>query len=474
MGIETTINGVPVSLSADPGELLLDVLRDRLGLTGAKRSCDVQVCGTCTVLLDGRPVSACTTLVHEARGRSVLTIEGFAETAEFARIQEVFTRHTALQCGYCTPGMALTISCAPGLGRAGRRRGDRARGAVGQRLPLHRLPRDHRRRAGAGAMTTVSPAPNETGSALGHSVVRKDADEKMRGAVKYVGDTVVPGMLHGKVLRSEIPAGRIRSIDTAAALAHAGGALRPGRHRPRSTSTPSTVTRSATARSSRSTSCASRASRWPSSRPRPRPRPRPPCGRSGSTTRRRRPRWASTRPSRPTALSSTSSRPAAAPSTAWATCPSAWATSATATSSTGAPRPTRPSPGRTSSWTTSSSSAPPTSTRWRRHACIAQVEGEEITLWANCQHPFLVRAEMASVFGVAARARADHRAVPGRRLRLEVVHAPGADDDRRRAQGRPSRAHRQPRRRGDAHLAPARDAGAPAHRRPRRRHPARP
>lgn len=108
--IETIVNGTAVSLEAHPSDLLLDVLRDHLGLTGAKRSCDVQVCGTCTVLLDGQPVSACTTLVHEARGRTVLTIEGLAQLPEFARMEEVFTRHTALQCGYCTPGMALTIS----------------------------------------------------------------------------------------------------------------------------------------------------------------------------------------------------------------------------------------------------------------------------------------------------------------------------------------------------------------------------
>jgi aerobic-type carbon monoxide dehydrogenase small subunit (CoxS/CutS family) len=110
VSVRTTVNGTPVTLRADPGELLLEVLRDELGLTGAKRSCDVQVCGTCTVLIDGRPVSACTTLVHEARDRSVLTIEGLAETPEFARVHEVFTRHLALQCGYCTPGMALTVS----------------------------------------------------------------------------------------------------------------------------------------------------------------------------------------------------------------------------------------------------------------------------------------------------------------------------------------------------------------------------
>jgi len=110
MLIETTVNGTPRTLDVEPSDLLLDVLRDHLGLTGAKRSCDVQVCGTCTVLLDGRPVSSCTTLAHEARGREVLTIEGLAELPVFARLDEVFARHTALQCGYCTPGMALTIT----------------------------------------------------------------------------------------------------------------------------------------------------------------------------------------------------------------------------------------------------------------------------------------------------------------------------------------------------------------------------
>ena len=110
MLIETTVNGVPRRLEVEPSDLLLDVIRDRLGLTGAKRSCDVQVCGTCTVLLDGEPVSACTTLAHEAAGRSVMTIEGLAETPGFARMEEVFEHHNALQCGYCTSGMALTIT----------------------------------------------------------------------------------------------------------------------------------------------------------------------------------------------------------------------------------------------------------------------------------------------------------------------------------------------------------------------------
>jgi aerobic-type carbon monoxide dehydrogenase small subunit (CoxS/CutS family) len=104
-----TVNGREVRAELEPHELLLDFLRERLRLTGAKRSCDVQVCGTCTVLVDGGPVSACTYLAADAHGRDVLTIEGLAETAEFAEMEAAFVRHAALQCGYCTPGLLLTI-----------------------------------------------------------------------------------------------------------------------------------------------------------------------------------------------------------------------------------------------------------------------------------------------------------------------------------------------------------------------------
>jgi aerobic carbon-monoxide dehydrogenase small subunit len=109
MRLELRLNGRPRSLEVEPRELLLDVLRERLSLTGAKRSCDMQVCGTCTVLLDGLPVSACSMLAAEADGREVLTIEGLRETPSFARIAEAFTRRAALQCGFCTPALALTV-----------------------------------------------------------------------------------------------------------------------------------------------------------------------------------------------------------------------------------------------------------------------------------------------------------------------------------------------------------------------------
>jgi aerobic carbon-monoxide dehydrogenase small subunit len=105
-----SVNGEAVVREVDPQELLLDFVRDSLGLTGAKRSCDVQVCGACTVLVDGLPVSSCCYLAADVEGREVTTIEGLAERPEFERLEEAFTAHAALQCGFCTPGMLLTVS----------------------------------------------------------------------------------------------------------------------------------------------------------------------------------------------------------------------------------------------------------------------------------------------------------------------------------------------------------------------------
>lgn len=99
-----TVNGRATRLEIEPWELLIDVLRERLGLTGSKRSCDVQVCGSCTVLLDGAAVSSCTTLALEAEGAEVTTVEGFADGEALSPVQEAFVAANAMQCGFCTPG----------------------------------------------------------------------------------------------------------------------------------------------------------------------------------------------------------------------------------------------------------------------------------------------------------------------------------------------------------------------------------
>jgi carbon-monoxide dehydrogenase small subunit len=110
MRLELQVNGRQVIGEVPPQELLLDFLRERVGLTGAKRSCEVQVCGACTVLVDGRPVSSCCFLAADAEGHEVLTVEGLAETPAFARLEKAFTSRAGLQCGFCTPGLLLTVS----------------------------------------------------------------------------------------------------------------------------------------------------------------------------------------------------------------------------------------------------------------------------------------------------------------------------------------------------------------------------
>jgi carbon-monoxide dehydrogenase small subunit len=102
------VNGRPSDLEVLPHALLLDLVRDTLDLKGAKRSCDTQVCGACTVLVDGLAVSACTYLAVEADGRSVLTVEGLAEGESLHPLQRAFVDAGAVQCGFCTSGMLLT------------------------------------------------------------------------------------------------------------------------------------------------------------------------------------------------------------------------------------------------------------------------------------------------------------------------------------------------------------------------------
>ena len=106
--IHLVVNGRPSDLEVAPHALLLDVLRDAMDLKGAKRSCDTQVCGACTVLVDEMAVSACTYLALEADGRAVLTVEGLATGDSLHPLQQAFLDAGAVQCGFCTSGMLLT------------------------------------------------------------------------------------------------------------------------------------------------------------------------------------------------------------------------------------------------------------------------------------------------------------------------------------------------------------------------------
>ena len=105
--LSLTINGNRWSGTVPVEETLLEFLRVRLRLTGTKRSCESEVCGACTVLIDNRPVSSCTYLAFEAHEKAVLTIEGLAEGDQLDPLQEAFVRNIGAQCGYCTPGQIM-------------------------------------------------------------------------------------------------------------------------------------------------------------------------------------------------------------------------------------------------------------------------------------------------------------------------------------------------------------------------------
>ncbi len=105
--VATTINGDAVEFVCSPGETLLDVLRNRLGLTGSKEGCGTGDCGACSVTVDGRLVCACLVLGAEAEGRAVTTIEGMSVGGALHPLQRKFIEHAALQCGVCTPGFLI-------------------------------------------------------------------------------------------------------------------------------------------------------------------------------------------------------------------------------------------------------------------------------------------------------------------------------------------------------------------------------
>jgi aerobic carbon-monoxide dehydrogenase small subunit len=106
--VALTVNGTRHELELEPRELLVYVLRERLGLTGTNVGCDTSACGACTVLLEGDAVKSCTVLGVQADGMEITTIEGLASNGELHPVQQAFHEHHALQCGYCTPGMVLT------------------------------------------------------------------------------------------------------------------------------------------------------------------------------------------------------------------------------------------------------------------------------------------------------------------------------------------------------------------------------
>jgi aerobic carbon-monoxide dehydrogenase small subunit len=109
MNVAITVNGVRREAEVEPRTLLVDFIRDHLGLTGTKIACDTSQCGSCTVNLDGKVVKSCTVLAVQADGGELTTIEGLASNGDLHAVQEAFREKHGLQCGFCTPGVIMTV-----------------------------------------------------------------------------------------------------------------------------------------------------------------------------------------------------------------------------------------------------------------------------------------------------------------------------------------------------------------------------
>jgi xanthine dehydrogenase YagR molybdenum-binding subunit len=207
-----TINGRPESLPDDRDALLVDVIRDRLGLTGTKLVCGSGVCGACTVLLDGVPVVSCLLPAQAAAGKSVTTVEGIG-TNGLHPIQKAFMAHDALQCGFCTPGFVVEATAFHDRWRAAKGTAAPSREDIAVALSGHLC------RCGAyeGIFRAVTEAC--AGRFDGEAVVsqRLEARDKVTGAARYTVDVHHDGQLEGVILRSDVAHARIGELDLAPA-----------------------------------------------------------------------------------------------------------------------------------------------------------------------------------------------------------------------------------------------------------------
>ncbi|MFQ5430415.1 MAG: molybdopterin-dependent oxidoreductase, partial [Phycisphaerae bacterium] len=256
-----TVNRQAFPVAVRPGETLLDVLREKLHLTGTKKGCNVGDCGACTVLVDGEPMNSCLLLASEVEGKAVTTIEGLAANGELTPLQRAFIHEGAIQCGFCTPGMILSATALlnrnpkpdtaevkealagnlcrctgyTGILRAvGRCENYRSNGTCAR---TKTSPGSTGRTAGFSprGLTTgenaaqceapqgLKPAtPQSKYGTVGVSIPRIDAADKATGSAVYTADIHLPNMIHGKILGSTVAHGRIRRIDTSKAEALPG------------------------------------------------------------------------------------------------------------------------------------------------------------------------------------------------------------------------------------------------------------
>lgn len=234
--MEITVNGNKVELEPQPGEMLSDLLRERLGLTGTKIGCNEMECGACTVLVDGEPVLSCNYPARRAAGRQVLTIEGLAnqyhapaKDGALHPLQEAFIQYGAVQCGFCIPGQLMTAYALlqrqsdPGEGQIRAALKDTLCRCAGYPTIISAI------QAAAHTLNTGEPLPApvlpETSAPLdviGTVQTRPDAMAKVTGEALFTDDLSFPNMLHARAKRAMVPHAIVKRLDVSKARALPG------------------------------------------------------------------------------------------------------------------------------------------------------------------------------------------------------------------------------------------------------------
>ncbi len=229
-GITLTVNGQVHSLHTRPGEMLSDLLRCRLGLTGTKIACGEAECGACTVILDGEPVLSCTYPAAKADGKTVLTIEGLngqtapdhphPENGRLHPLQSAFIQNGAVQCGFCIPGQIMTAYALlqrnpdPSEDEIKHALKDTLCRCAGYPAIIRSVQQAARELRGEAADASLNiPQAAQAGKFVGRLQVRADAADKVTGKAIYTDDITFPGMLHARVKRALVPSGVLRSLD---------------------------------------------------------------------------------------------------------------------------------------------------------------------------------------------------------------------------------------------------------------------
>lgn len=221
--MELKVNGQPRSVQTGPGEMLSDVLRYQLGLTGTKIACEEAECGTCTVLVNGQPVLSCVYPAQKAAGDLIKTIEGLSENGNLHPLQEAFVKFGAVQCGFCIPGQIMTAAALmetnPDPTEAEIRKAlkDTLCRCAGYPTIIRSIQAaSDSVRTGNPVADPQLPLPSKM-RVIGQVVARPDGVEKVDGSAKFADDYSFPGMLYGATLRAGTPHAILLKLDISAA-----------------------------------------------------------------------------------------------------------------------------------------------------------------------------------------------------------------------------------------------------------------